>query len=81
MLQAFLYFVQWSLFTFAFVLVPCGTFNVPLILAALIGKTAGYLLFIGSPAMESVERIPSNAAGGPDGQIQLAASRKNLRSF
>ena len=44
MLQAMLYALQWCLFIFAFVLVPCGTFNIPLILAALTGKTAGYLV-------------------------------------
>lgn len=82
MLQATLYLVQWFLFIFAFVLVPCGTFNVPLILAAVLGKTAGYLLFIGSPAMESVERIPqSPTIAGSDGPIRLAETRKNLRSF
>ncbi|KAL7073048.1 hypothetical protein ACQ4LE_008338 [Meloidogyne hapla] len=81
MLQAMLYALQWCLFIFAFVLVPCGTFNIPLILAALTGKTAGYLLFIGSPAMESVERIPPSPTSGSSEVLQLGRTRKSLRSF
>ncbi|CAK5029656.1 unnamed protein product [Meloidogyne enterolobii] len=83
MIQAFLYACQWGLFIFAFVLVPSGTFNIPLILAALTGKTIGYLLFIGSPAMESVERIPPSPTtnGGSSEGLQLGRTRKSLRSF
>lgn len=85
LLQALLYLVQWTLFVFAFVLVPCGTFNIPLILAALLGKTLGYLIFIGSPALESVERLPPSSPSGTsaDGQIRLSATAtsKSLRSF
>ncbi|KAI3415351.1 hypothetical protein GPALN_004963 [Globodera pallida] len=80
MLQALLYLVQWLLFIFAFVLVPCSTFNFSLIIAALVGKTVGYLLFIHSPAMQSVERIASPSARGSVA-IQMVATRKMLGPF
>ncbi|KAL3076015.1 hypothetical protein niasHT_032612 [Heterodera trifolii] len=81
MLQALLYLIQWSLFIFAFVLVPCSTFNFSLIVAALIGKTAGYLLFIHSPAMQSVERIAAPTPSSSAGAIQMVATSKMLGSF
>uniref|UniRef100_A0A915EJR9 Copper transport protein n=1 Tax=Ditylenchus dipsaci TaxID=166011 RepID=A0A915EJR9_9BILA len=55
MLQAFLYSIQWTLF-FTLVLFVV-TFNVWLVAAAILGKSVGYLFFIGSPALEKVERI------------------------
>jgi len=77
MLQAFLYSIQWTLF-FTLVLFVV-TFNVWLVAAAILGKSVGYLMFIGSPALEKVERIAVTSIGVED--PRLSEARRNLRSF
>jgi len=77
MLQALLYFIQWALF--CVILLIMATFNIWLILAVLFGKATGYLVFIGSPALEKVDRIAAAAAvgAGRGGFVQ----QRNLRAF
>ncbi|KAI1720360.1 ctr copper transporter family domain-containing protein [Ditylenchus destructor] len=77
MLQACLYAIQWTLF-FTLILFVM-TLNVWLVLAAILGKSIGYLVFIGSPALEKVERIAVSSVGTHG--LRLSDARNNLRSF
>jgi len=83
MLQALLYAIQWTLFFILILIVV--TFNVWLIVAAIWGKAIGYLVFIGSPAMERVERL-SAGVGSPNNErgaelLTFSEARRNLKSY
>jgi len=83
MLQALLYAIQWTLFFILILIVV--TFNGWLITAAIWGKAIGYLVFIGSPAMERVERLSAGVAS-PNGErgaelLTFSEARRNLKSY
>ena len=54
-------------------------------MAAIWGKAIGYLVFIGSPAMERVERL-SAGVGDPNGErgaelLTFSEARRNMKSY